>query len=246
MCPTLCDGLILYKLIYLTIKIKGVWRKSCKLASEKKTNCNLNSAPVMTANLENIHEIYNIFCQKNRMNADIINLFDHFHLSQRLRHLKMEKQQGVSASLLIVLLCLFRMCHESIGSFYSHQFYGLFQSGKNCFYRMYNRSSMDWSYPDPEAEWHFDIRKMSAISHILEEKQGSNAAQNSMIAQFFIERFVQFCSARFKGSLHVRPGTLWTYVLNPSRRTCKHPLNVRPQSQGRTSIGFFAGEIDIL
>ena len=98
----------------------------------------------MTANLENIHEIYNIFCQKNRMNADIINLFDHFHLSQTLRHLKMEKQQGVSASLLIVLLCLFRMCHESIGSFYSHQFYGLFQSGKNCFYRMYNRSSMDW------------------------------------------------------------------------------------------------------
>ena len=98
----------------------------------------------MTANLENIHEIYNIFCQKNRMNADIINLFDHFHLSQTLRHLKMEKQQGVSASLLIVLLCLFRMCHESIGSFYSRQFYGLFQSGKNCFYRMYNRSSMDW------------------------------------------------------------------------------------------------------
>ena len=33
----------------------------------------------MTANLENIHEIYNIFfCQKNRMNADIINLFDRF------------------------------------------------------------------------------------------------------------------------------------------------------------------------
>ena len=93
---------------------------------------------------------------------------------------------------------------------------------------MYNRSSMDWSYPDPEAEWHFDIRKMSAISHILEEKQGSNAAQNSMIAQFFIERFVQFRSARFKGSLHVRPGTLWTYVLTPSRRTCKHPLDVRP------------------
>ena len=84
------------------------------------------------------------FCQKNRMNADIINLFGHFHLSQTLRHLKMEKQQGVSASLLIVLLCLFRMCHESIGSFYSHQFYGLFQSGKNCFYRMYNRSSTDW------------------------------------------------------------------------------------------------------
>ena len=87
---------------------------------------------------------------------------------------------------------------------------------------------------------------MSAISHILEEKQGSNAAQNSMIAQFFIERFVQFRSARFKGSLLVRPGTLWTYVLTPSRRTCKHPLDVRPQSQGRTSKGFITGKFDVL
>ena len=26
----------------------------------------------MTVNLDNIHEIYNIFIQKNRMNADII------------------------------------------------------------------------------------------------------------------------------------------------------------------------------
>ena len=85
----------------------------------------------MKANLENIHEIYNIFSQKNRMNVDIINLFGCFHLSQTLRYLKMEKQQGISASLLIVSLCLFRICHESIGSFYSHQFHGLFQSGKN-------------------------------------------------------------------------------------------------------------------
>ena len=98
----------------------------------------------MTANLDNIHEIYNIFIQKNRMHADIITLFRRFQLSRTLSRLKMEKQQGVSASLLIVLLCLFRMCHESIGSFYSHKFHGLFESGKNCFYRMYNRSSMNW------------------------------------------------------------------------------------------------------
>ena len=98
----------------------------------------------MAANLDNIHEIYNIFLQKNRMHADIITLFRRFQLSRTLSRLKMEKQQGVSASLLIVLLCLFRMCHESIGSFYSHKFHGLFESGKNCFYRMYNRSSMNW------------------------------------------------------------------------------------------------------
>ena len=64
--------------------------------------------------------------------------------------------------------------------------------------------------------------------------------------RFFIERFVQFRSLAFKDSLHVRPDTLWTYVLTPSRRTCRHPLNVRQQSQRRTSKGFFAGEFDVL
>ena len=70
--------------------------------------------------------------------------------------------------------------------------------------------------------------------------------KTAWFVQFFIGRFVLFRSARFKGSLHVRPGTLWTYVLTPSRRTCKHPLNVRPQSQGRTSKRFLIGEFDVL
>ena len=73
-----------------------------------------------------------------------------------------------------------------------------------------------------------------------------HCTKKRLFVQYFVKQIVQFRSARFKGSLLVRPGTLWTYVLNPSRRTCKHPLNVRPQSQGRTSIGFLAGEIDVL
>ena len=48
----------------------------------------------MKANLENNHEIYNFFCQKDRMNAAVIYLFDRFRLSQTLRLLKMDKQQG--------------------------------------------------------------------------------------------------------------------------------------------------------
>ena len=126
--------------------------------------------PVMTANIENIHEIYNIFCQKTRINADIINLFDHFHLSQRLRHLKMEKQQGVSASLLIVLLCLFRMCHESIGSFYSHQFYGLFQSCKNCFCMGHRSSRAREFHPHPLTEPCVKVSPHTAIEITIDKK----------------------------------------------------------------------------
>ena len=87
---------------------------------------------------------------------------------------------------------------------------------------------------------------MTAISHNLEKDVAQILHKKAPFVQCFIKQIVQFRSARFKGSLLVRPGPLWTYVLNPSRRTCKHPLNVRPQSQGRTSIGFWAGEIDVL
>ena len=92
------------------------------------------------------------FLPKNSHERRHYQSFDHFHLSQTLRHLKMEKQQGVSASLLIVLLCLFRMCHESIGSFYSHQFYGLFQSGKNCFCMGHRSSRARVFHPHPLTE----------------------------------------------------------------------------------------------
>lgn len=78
------------------------------------------------------------------MNADIINLFDRFRLSQTLKSLKLEKKQGVSVSLLVVLMCLFRICHESISSFYDHHFYNLFESGKCCFYRLLCRPRMNW------------------------------------------------------------------------------------------------------
>ena len=87
---------------------------------------------------------------------------------------------------------------------------------------------------------------MTAISHNLEKDVAQILHKKASFVQYFIKQIVQFRSARFKGSLLVRPGTLWTYVLNPSRRTCKHPLNVRPQSQGRTSIGFLTGEFDVL
>ena len=63
---------------------------------------------------------------------------------------------------------------------------------------------------------------------------------------FLLSDPFSFRSVPFKGSLHVRPDTLWSYVLTPSRRTCKHPLDVRPQSQGRTSKGFLAEEFDVL
>lgn len=98
----------------------------------------------MIANLDKIHEMHKLLSNKNRVNDDLLSLFGRFGLHQSIRRLDMEKQQGVSAVQLIISLCLFRINGESIYSIYKKNFHQLLQTGKNCYYRMLNRESMDW------------------------------------------------------------------------------------------------------
>lgn len=98
----------------------------------------------MIANLDKIREMHKLLSNKNRVNDDLMSLFGRFGLQQALRRLDMEKQQGISAVQLIISLCLFRVNGESIFSIYKKDFHSLLQTGKNCYYRMLNRDSMDW------------------------------------------------------------------------------------------------------
>lgn len=98
----------------------------------------------MAAKLENIHEMYKLLSEKEHVNHDIIELFGRFGLGQTLRRLDLEKQQGMSAVQLIISLCLFRVNAESVYSMYRKKFYDLLETGKNCYYRMLNRETMDW------------------------------------------------------------------------------------------------------
>ena len=58
--------------------------------------------------------------------------------------LSLEKHDGISAVQLILSLCLFRVNGESVHSIYKKNFYDLLDTGKNCYYRMLTRPSMDW------------------------------------------------------------------------------------------------------
>lgn len=98
----------------------------------------------MIAKLDNFSEIAKLPSVKSRIGDDIFSLFGKFRLSQTLIRLDMEKQCGHSASELIQALCLFKVLGETVGSMWHHRFYDLLQVGKNCFYRMLSRSSMDW------------------------------------------------------------------------------------------------------
>jgi hypothetical protein len=98
----------------------------------------------MTAKLDKIHEMYKLLNEKERVNHDIMSTFGRFGLSQTLRRLGLEKQQGVSALQLIISLCLFRFNGESIFGMYRKDFHSLVETGKNCYYRMMGREGMDW------------------------------------------------------------------------------------------------------
>lgn len=98
----------------------------------------------MIANLDKNREMSKLLSNKNRVNTDLISHFGRFGLQQTLRRLGMEKQQGVSALQLIISLCFFRINGESIYSMYRKDLHSLLETGKNFYYSMLNRESMDW------------------------------------------------------------------------------------------------------
>ena len=98
----------------------------------------------MEAKIEKISELSKLLSVKTRMSDDLFHLFGKFGIGHLLSRLSLEKQDGVSASELILSLCLFRIVGESIHSICKHKIYELSNHGKNCFYRMMIRPQMDW------------------------------------------------------------------------------------------------------
>ena len=68
----------------------------------------------MEAKIEKINELSKLLSVKTRMSDDLFHLFGKFGIGHLLSRLSLEKQDGVSASELILSLCLFRIVGESI------------------------------------------------------------------------------------------------------------------------------------
>lgn len=97
----------------------------------------------MNAKLTNLYELANVLSVKIDVRTNIFTLFSRFGLGHQLCHMSMEKPQGVSAVQLILSLCLLRVGGESIHSIYRKGFRELLDAGKNCYYIMMARASMD-------------------------------------------------------------------------------------------------------
>ena len=68
----------------------------------------------MEAKIEKISELSKLLSIKTRMSDDLFHLFGKFGIGHLLSRLLLEKQDGVSASELILSLCLSRIVGESI------------------------------------------------------------------------------------------------------------------------------------
>ena len=98
----------------------------------------------MDAKLDNLSEISKLLSVKSKMSSDILSLFSKFGFGRLLCRLSLEKHDGISAVQQILSLCLFRINGETIHSIYKKNFYHLLTTGKNCYYRMMVRQTMNW------------------------------------------------------------------------------------------------------
>ena len=98
----------------------------------------------MNAKLSNFSELSNILSVKSSLRTNLMSLFTRFGLGHLLCRMSLEKQAGIPAVQLILSLCLFRIAGESIHSMHRKSYYGLLDTGHNCYYRMMRRATMDW------------------------------------------------------------------------------------------------------
>lgn len=98
----------------------------------------------MNAKIVKMDELSRLLSDKDSLSHDLISYFRLFGLREILHWLGNEKSKGISCHDLIIFLSLFRICGESIFTFYRNGFYGLGHFGKNCFYWLQNSSRMDW------------------------------------------------------------------------------------------------------
>ena len=68
----------------------------------------------MQTKIEKIRELSKLLSVKIRLSDDLFHLFGKFGIGHLLSRLSLEKRDGVSASELILSLCLFRIVGESI------------------------------------------------------------------------------------------------------------------------------------
>lgn len=98
----------------------------------------------MFANLSKIGELTKVLSVKSDTCDSIMRLMGKFGIGRILSRHSLDKMRGRDMSGLVISMMVFRILGQTISSMYSCKFYGVLETGKNCFYRLLVRCEMDW------------------------------------------------------------------------------------------------------
>ena len=98
----------------------------------------------MNAKLANLDEMSKELSMKDSDSCKIFALFAKFKLGTMLSRYGLEKECGIKVAVLILFACLFRVKGDNVHSGLLNRFGGIADGCKNTYYRLMQRSSMDW------------------------------------------------------------------------------------------------------
>ncbi len=165
----------------------------------------------MEAKIEKISELSKLLSVKTRMSDDLFHLFGKFGIGHLLSRLSLEKQDGVSASELILSLCLFRIVGESIHSICKHK---IFQWSDSRRYAV-----LPYIYRHGLGK---DVHRISNHGRTLFGHGGQSHGTHVMEASACLYRTHSSC---FRRNIWVDAPTPYDYDLRQRQRDGQNPCN---------------------
>lgn len=98
----------------------------------------------MLSKLQNLSELAHFLSDNKKPNDGVLSFFNAFNIRILLKPFEKAKAKGISVSMLVLMLCIFRLRGLSIFGVQKIGTKNFFGSDENSFYRLMNNSRMDW------------------------------------------------------------------------------------------------------
>ena len=98
----------------------------------------------MRLKIQNLSELEQVLSDKEKIDSGVLNFVSSFKIGALLKPFNNIKNKGFEVSMLVVVLCLYRVRGLSIWAMHRIGCNGLFSGDENCFYRLLNNPLMDW------------------------------------------------------------------------------------------------------
>ncbi|MCP3932181.1 MAG: transposase [Bacteroidetes bacterium] len=98
----------------------------------------------MTSKIHHLNELEQVLCDNEKTSEGVLAFYTQFKITQLLKPFEYIKTKGHSLSVLIFILCVYRIRGLSIWAMQRVGNKALFSGDDNCFYRLMNNEGMDW------------------------------------------------------------------------------------------------------